>query len=84
MALTDVECYMQLQEAIMKGKLLPNERLITGRPERSFQEHHAIVEAVTGHDPDRAEAAMKRHLSQVAEALRSFRETCSPGERENS
>ena len=49
--------------------------LVPGRPERSFQEHRAIVEAVTSHDPDRAEEAMRRHLSLVAEALRQTRGT---------
>jgi DNA-binding GntR family transcriptional regulator len=49
--------------------------LVPGRPERSFQEHRAIVEAVTNHDPDKAEEAMRRHLSLVAEALRKTKET---------
>ncbi len=47
--------------------------LVPGRPERSFQEHRAIVEGITNHDPDQAEAAMRRHLSLVAEALRQTR-----------
>lgn len=44
--------------------------LVPGRPEHSLREHRDIVEAVVGHDPDRAEAAMRLHLSHVAEALR--------------
>jgi DNA-binding GntR family transcriptional regulator len=48
--------------------------LVPGRPELSHQEHRAIVEAVTNHDPDRAEAAMRLHLSHVAEALKQARE----------
>lgn len=48
--------------------------LVPGRPGRSFQEHRAIVEAITEHDPERAEAAMRHHLSQVTEALRQTRE----------
>lgn len=44
--------------------------LVPGRPEHSHQEHCAIVEAVARHDPDAAEAAMRHHLTQVAEALR--------------
>ncbi len=44
--------------------------LVPGRPERSHQEHCAIVEAIARHDPEGAEAAMRRHLTQVAEALR--------------
>ncbi len=44
--------------------------MLPGRSERSFGEHKAIVEAVAAGDPDAAEAAMRRHLSHVAEALR--------------
>jgi DNA-binding FadR family transcriptional regulator len=47
--------------------------LVPGRPERSHQEHRAIVETVANHDPDRAEAAMRLHLSRVAEALKQAR-----------
>jgi DNA-binding GntR family transcriptional regulator len=45
--------------------------LAPGRSERSFAEHSAIVEAVAAGEPDAAEAAMREHLSHVAEALRS-------------
>ena len=44
--------------------------LLPGRSEHSFAEHRAIVEAVAAGDPDAAEAAMRTHLSHVAEALR--------------
>ena len=44
--------------------------LLPGRSERSFGEHTAIVEAIGAGDPDAAEAAMRTHLSHVAEALR--------------
>lgn len=47
--------------------------LVPGRPECSFQEHQAIVDAITHHDPDQAEIAMRAHLSLVAEALRQTR-----------
>jgi DNA-binding GntR family transcriptional regulator len=57
--------------------------LVPGRPERSYQEHRAIVEAVADHDPDRAEAAMRLHLSHVADALRQTREIRQPGQRES-
>jgi DNA-binding GntR family transcriptional regulator len=56
--------------------------LVPGRPWRSHQEHHDIVEAVASHDSDRAEAAMRLHLSHVAEALRQARRTHSSDERE--
>jgi DNA-binding GntR family transcriptional regulator len=57
--------------------------LVPGRPERSHQEHSAIVEAVANHDPDRAEAAMRLHLSHVAEALRQARGTRQTDQRED-
>lgn len=47
--------------------------LVPGRPEHSFQEHRAIVEGIIRHDPDQAEAAMRRHLSMVAETLNQTR-----------
>jgi DNA-binding GntR family transcriptional regulator len=42
-----------------------------GRPERSLGEHLAIVDAVAGRRPADAEAATRRHLQSVIEALRS-------------
>jgi len=45
--------------------------LLPGRSERSFAEHEAIVEGVASGDPAAAEAAMRTHLSHVAEALRN-------------
>jgi DNA-binding GntR family transcriptional regulator len=45
--------------------------LLPGRSERSLAEHAAIVDAVADRDPDRAEVAMRTHLSHVADALRS-------------
>jgi DNA-binding GntR family transcriptional regulator len=40
-----------------------------GRPESSYAEHVAIVDAIAEGDGDAAEAAMRRHLSAVAESL---------------
>jgi DNA-binding GntR family transcriptional regulator len=40
-----------------------------GRPESSYAEHVAIVDAIAKGDGDAAEAAMRRHLSAVAETL---------------
>ena len=45
--------------------------LLPGRPERSHREHAAIVDAIAAGDGEGAERAMRRHLSQVAEALRA-------------
>jgi DNA-binding GntR family transcriptional regulator len=43
--------------------------LVPGRPELSFAEHAAIVDAVAHGDPTAAEAAMRNHLANVAAAL---------------
>jgi DNA-binding GntR family transcriptional regulator len=43
--------------------------LIPGRPAQSLEEHHAIVEAVAAGDATKAERAMRRHLTNVAQAL---------------
>jgi DNA-binding FadR family transcriptional regulator len=45
--------------------------LLPGRSERSFSEHTAVVDAIADGDGDEAEAAMRTHLSHVADALRS-------------
>ncbi|MFZ1992761.1 MAG: GntR family transcriptional regulator [Solirubrobacteraceae bacterium] len=44
--------------------------LLPGRSERSFAEHAEIIAALATRDGERAEAAMRTHLSSVAEALR--------------
>lgn len=44
--------------------------LIPGRPAASVEEHTAIVEAVIDGRPDDADAAMRRHLLNVAQAAR--------------
>ncbi len=45
--------------------------LIPGRSAASADEHAAIVEAVVAGKPDEAEQAMRQHLFNVAEALRT-------------
>jgi DNA-binding GntR family transcriptional regulator len=47
--------------------------LLPGRSERSLSEHAAIIDAIAAGDSDAAEAAMRRHLSRVAEALHRSR-----------
>ncbi len=42
-----------------------------GRPQGSLREHGLIVEALASGDPDASEAAMREHLSQVVETLKS-------------
>lgn len=46
--------------------------LAPGRSEGSYSEHSAVVDAIAAGDPDAAEAAMRRHLSGVADALVSI------------
>jgi DNA-binding GntR family transcriptional regulator len=58
--------------------------LVPGRPQQSYQEHAAIVEAVAAHDPDRAEQAMRYHLSLVADALKATKRTRPTDKREYS
>jgi DNA-binding GntR family transcriptional regulator len=43
--------------------------LLPDRSERSYAEHRAVVDAVAAGDGEAAEAAMRAHLSHVAEAL---------------
>ena len=49
--------------------------LLPGRSERSFAEHTAIVDAIAARDGAAAERAMRRHLSHVADALRTSQTT---------
>jgi DNA-binding GntR family transcriptional regulator len=46
--------------------------LAAGRPEKSFAEHNAIVEAIAQRDAEAAESAMRLHLSHVTNALRQI------------
>jgi DNA-binding GntR family transcriptional regulator len=46
--------------------------LVPGRPTVSLPEHLAIVEAVSSRDPERAERAMRAHLTSVLDALNTF------------
>jgi len=46
--------------------------LVPGRPPRSVAEHRAIVEAVASRDPDAAEGAMRSHLANTVETLRTL------------
>ena len=52
--------------------------LLPGRAQRSYAEHTEIVEAIAAHDPEAAEAAMRCHLSRVAEALRAHHDAAQP------
>lgn len=52
--------------------------LLPGRPDRSFSEHSAIVEAIAARNPDAAEQAMQHHLLRVADALRDHRSAAEP------
>ena len=52
--------------------------LLPGRAQRSYAEHTEIVEAIAAHDAEGAEAAMRCHLSRVAEALREHNDEAVP------
>lgn len=47
--------------------------LVPGRPQHSYAEHTAIVDAIDAGDADAAEAAMRLHLSHVTQTLRETR-----------
>jgi DNA-binding GntR family transcriptional regulator len=51
--------------------------LLPGRAQGSYAEHAEIVEAVAAHNPEAAEAAMRRHLLCVADALRAHHDEAS-------
>lgn len=44
--------------------------LVPGRSRSSLREHTRIVDAIAARDPNRAEAAMRTHLSQVAGTIK--------------
>ncbi|MGK5683679.1 GntR family transcriptional regulator [Actinoplanes sp. URMC 104] len=52
--------------------------LVPGRPSVSLPEHLAIIDAVCARDPERAEQAMRAHLSSVLEALAAVAATPIP------
>jgi len=43
-----------------------------GRPLSTLVDHERIIDAICDHDPEAAEAAMRVHLREVLEALRSW------------
>ena len=49
-----------------------------GRSDETLQEHKAIFDALSAHDPDAAADAMSKHLNTVTEGLRQFA-TSRPG-----
>ncbi|MEU3454962.1 GntR family transcriptional regulator [Micromonospora sp. NPDC006766] len=52
--------------------------LVPGRSARSFAEHTRIVDAIATADADAAEAAMRYHLSHVADTLREMTSARAP------
>ena len=51
--------------------------LLPGRAQGSYAEHAEIVEAIAARKPEAAEAAMRRHLLSVANALRAHHDDAS-------
>jgi DNA-binding GntR family transcriptional regulator len=47
--------------------------LVPGRAAQSLSEHTALVDAVSAHDPEAAEAAMRAHLAHVSSNLGASR-----------
>jgi DNA-binding GntR family transcriptional regulator len=47
--------------------------LVPGRSQRSLEEHRRILEAVSAHDEEAAERAMREHLQGVMAALRQVK-----------
>ena len=46
--------------------------LVPGRPSVSLPEHLAVIETICARDPDKAEQAMRAHLTSVLDALATF------------
>jgi DNA-binding GntR family transcriptional regulator len=46
--------------------------LVPGRPSVSLPEHLAVIAAVCAREPEKAEAAMRAHLTSVLDALAAF------------
>jgi DNA-binding FadR family transcriptional regulator len=46
--------------------------LVPGRPTVSLAQHERIVAAIAARNPDKAEAAMRDHISSVIESLTSL------------
>jgi DNA-binding GntR family transcriptional regulator len=46
--------------------------LVPGRPSVSLPEHLAVIAAVCAREPEKAEAAMRAHLTSVLDALATF------------
>jgi GntR family transcriptional repressor for pyruvate dehydrogenase complex len=61
---------------------LEEQRIVTlaadGQEAIAFEAHQAIYDGIAARDPDRAEAAMRRHLEQLAATFWRLRGTESP------
>jgi len=53
--------------------------LLPGRPQSSLAEHRAIVDALCARDPDAAEAAMRKHLTNFVSLLKQAIEAARHG-----
>lgn len=51
----------------------PTTLAVKDRPQAVAEEHRAIVEAIAARDPERAEAAAKRHIRQAGDVRRAMR-----------
>ncbi|CAL9589696.1 HTH-type transcriptional repressor RspR [Streptomyces sp. enrichment culture] len=65
---TAVDLLERLNAQLVRHRFQP--ALRPGRPQRSLNEHLAMIEAIRARDPQAAEAAVRAHLTRVIVALR--------------
>jgi DNA-binding GntR family transcriptional regulator len=67
-----MEIYGRLQEHIVRHRNYFFSDVHEGRPEASYKEHLEILEAMAAQDPARCEQAMRAHLRNSLEYVKSI------------
>jgi len=67
-----LEYYRRLHEHITRIRLYQYNKVDKERALESFREHLEIIDALIAMDPDRAELAMRRHLHNALDYLKSI------------
>jgi DNA-binding GntR family transcriptional regulator len=67
-----LEIYRRLQEHIVRHRLHFFSKSHAGRPEASYREHLEILDALAAGDPERCERAMRTHLRNSLEYVKSI------------
>jgi len=67
-----LEIYLRLSEHIARNRNYFFRHAHEGRPEESYREHLAILEALAAQDPARCEEAMRVHLRRSLEYVKSI------------